>query len=67
VNSDYKKSSILLHLPDKQEIVSLLLEHGGLLMMKDTTQQNWQHRLSPTKSIMKQEINLTFRTIGETL
>ena len=46
-----------------KETVSLLLEHGSLLMMKDTTQQNWLHRLPPTKSIMKPRINLTFRTI----
>jgi alkylated DNA repair dioxygenase AlkB len=43
----------------------MLLEHGSLLMMKDTTQQNWLHRLPPTKSIMKPGINLTFRTIVE--
>ena len=47
--------------------VSLLLEHGSLLMMKDTTQQYWMHRLPPTKSIMKSRINLTFRTIEENL
>lgn len=50
-----------------KETVSLILEHGSLLMMKDTTQQNWLHRLPPTKSIMKPRINLTFRTIEEIL
>lgn len=50
-----------------KETVSLILEHGSLLMMKDTTQQNWLHRLPPTKSIMKPRINLTFRTIEENL
>ena len=48
-----------------KETVSMILEHGSLLMMKDTTQQNWLHRLPPTKSIMKPRINLTFRTIEE--
>lgn len=48
-----------------KETVSLLLEHGSLLMMKDTTQQKWLHRLPPTKSATKPRINLTFRTIVE--
>ena len=43
--------------------VSLLLEHGSLLIMKDTTQTYWLHRLPPTKLITKPRINLTFRTI----
>lgn len=50
-----------------KETVSLVLENGSLLMMKDSTQQNWLHRLPPTKSIMKPRINLTFRTIDENL
>lgn len=44
-------------------VVSMLLEHGSLLVMKGTTQDNWLHRLPPTKSIAKPRINLTFRTI----
>lgn len=43
--------------------VSLSLEHGSLLIMKDTTQTHWLHRLPPTKLITKPRINLTFRTI----
>lgn len=46
-----------------KESVSLILEHGSLLVMKDTTQTNWLHRLPPTKLITKARINLTFRTI----
>jgi alkylated DNA repair dioxygenase AlkB len=46
-----------------QEIVSLRLEHGSLLVMKDTTQTYWLHRLPPEKKIMSARINLTFRTI----
>ena len=46
-----------------KETVSLILEHGSLLVMKDTTQANWWHRLPPTKLITKPRINLTFRTI----
>lgn len=46
-----------------KETVSLLLEHGSLLVMKDNTQTNWLHRLPPTKLIKKPRVNLTFRTI----
>jgi len=46
-----------------KETVSLLLEHGSLLLMKDTTQSHWLHRLPPTKLVSKPRINLTFRTI----
>ena len=46
-----------------KETVSLLLEHGSVLVMKDDTQTNWLHRLPPTKKIMTPRVNLTFRTI----
>ncbi len=45
------------------ETVSVLLEHGSLLVMKDDTQTNWLHRLPPAKRIIQPRINLTFRTI----
>ena len=45
------------------EKVELNLQHGSLLIMKDTTQSHWLHRLPPTKKINKARINLTFRTI----
>lgn len=48
-----------------KEKVELLLEHGSLLVMKDTTQTYWLHRLPPSKKIMTSRINLTFRTIVE--
>lgn len=47
------------------ETISLLLEHGSLLVMKGTTQTHWLHRLPPTKHSKKPRINLTFRTIIE--
>lgn len=50
------------HKQSKQTI-SLLLENGSLLIMKDETQTHWLHRLPPTKLINKPRINLTFRTI----
>jgi alkylated DNA repair dioxygenase AlkB len=48
-----------------KEKVELILEHGSLLVMKDTTQTHWLHRLPPTKLIKKPRVNLTFRTIVE--
>lgn len=46
-----------------KETISLVLEHGSLLIMKDTTQTHWLHRLPPTKLVTRPRINLTFRTI----
>jgi alkylated DNA repair dioxygenase AlkB len=46
-----------------KQIVSFVLEHGSLLIMKDTTQTNWLHSLPKSKSITRPRINLTFRTI----
>jgi alkylated DNA repair dioxygenase AlkB len=47
-----------------KEVVSLILEHGSLLVMKGTTQANWLHRLPPTKLVKSPRVNLTFRTIN---
>ncbi len=46
-----------------KETVSLVLEHGSLLVMKGATQTHWLHRLPPTTLIAKPRVNLTFRTI----
>ncbi len=48
------------HRQTKQS-VSMLLEHGSLLVMKGETQTHWLHRLPPTKSVLSPRINLTFR------
>jgi len=48
-----------------KETVSIYLEHGSLLVMKDQTQDNWLHRLPPTTKVTRPRINLTFRTIIE--
>ena len=45
------------------ERLSLILEHGSLLVMQGTTQKNWVHRLPTSKKILQERINLTFRTI----
>jgi alkylated DNA repair dioxygenase AlkB len=46
-----------------KQTVSLVLEHGSLLIMKDATQRNWLHSLPKSKNITQPRINLTFRTI----
>jgi alkylated DNA repair dioxygenase AlkB len=45
------------------ERLSLILEHGSLLVMQGTTQKNWVHRLPTSKKKFSGRINLTFRTI----
>ncbi|MFJ1267905.1 alpha-ketoglutarate-dependent dioxygenase AlkB [Legionella lytica] len=50
-----------------KEIVSKILQHGSLLVMKDSTQSHWLHRLPPTKATCTPRINLTFRTIVRTI
>lgn len=50
------------HKETKQRI-DIVLERGSLLVMKGLTQQNWLHRLPPTKKVFTPRINLTFRTI----
>lgn len=46
-----------------KQSVSVLLESGSLLVMKDATQTNWLHCLPKTKKNTRPRINLTFRTI----
>ena len=46
-----------------KQMISLVLEHGSLLIMKDATQTNWLHSLPKSKKITQPRINLTFRTI----
>jgi alkylated DNA repair dioxygenase AlkB len=43
--------------------ISLVLEHGSLLIMKDATQTYWLHTLPKSKTISGSRINLTFRTM----
>lgn len=50
---------------ETKESISLTLANGSLLIMKDTTQSHWLHRLPPTKTSLKPRINLTFRTIAK--
>jgi alkylated DNA repair dioxygenase AlkB len=46
-----------------KQMVSLVLEHGSLLVMKDATQMNWLHSLPKSNKIIQARINLTFRTM----
>ena len=48
---------------ETKQLVSMVLQHGSLLIMKDETQANWLHRLPPVKGIKSPRVNLTFRTI----
>ena len=57
-----ERKFLLKHKQTKQ-IISLVLEHGSLLIMKDATQRNWLHSLPKSKNIVQPRINLTFRTI----
>lgn len=50
------------HKHTKQKI-DVILEAGSLLVMKDTTQANWWHRLPPSKKVKTARVNLTFRTM----
>ena len=57
-----ERKFLFKHKQSKQT-VSLVLEHGSLLIMKDATQANWLHSLPKSKNVTQPRINLTFRTI----
>ena len=44
-----------------KQTISLVLEHGSLLVMKDATQMNWLHSLPKSEKVTGPRINLTFR------
>lgn len=46
-----------------KEIISMMLEHCSLLVMKGTTQTHWLHCLPKSKRITTPRVNLTFRTM----
>ncbi len=47
------------------QTVSVVLENGSLLVMKDETQTHWLHRLPPTTKVKRPRVNLNFRTMVE--
>ena len=46
------------------QTISLDLEHGSLLLMKNETQTYWLHRLNKSTKIKQPRVNLTFRTFA---
>lgn len=48
---------------EKNEKLSISLEHGSLLLMKSGSQIHYKHQLPKSLQIKKSRINLTFRTI----
>jgi len=44
------------------QTAEIVLEHGSLLVMKDSTQTHWLHSIPKSKRITEPRINLTFRT-----
>lgn len=46
-----------------KEKITLMLEHGSLLVMKGATQTYWQHTIFKSALVDQPRINLTFRTI----
>jgi alkylated DNA repair dioxygenase AlkB len=44
-----------------KKTISLILESGGLLVMKGTTQTHWLHSLPKMKNVSSPRVNLTFR------
>jgi alkylated DNA repair dioxygenase AlkB len=59
-----ERKFMLKHKKTKQTI-SILLENGSLLTMKDNTQTNWLHQLPKALKIKTARINLTFRMMKE--
>lgn len=47
-----------------KETVSVILEHGSALVMKDTTQTHWLHSIAKSTKVKLPRVNLTFRTIN---
>ncbi len=46
---------------ETKETVSIVLEHGSLLVMQGALQRFWQHHLPKSKRVRHPRINLTFR------
>lgn len=48
---------------EKDEKISVKLEHGSALLMKGETQHYWEHQIPKSKRIIDPRINITFRRI----
>lgn len=49
------------HRRERNRKISVVLEHGSLLVMGGETQRHWHHALPKTKRVTEARINLTFR------
>lgn len=45
------------------EKIKIDLEHGSFLLMQGGTQHYWLHRIPKSKKLLKERINLTFRSV----
>ena len=54
---------LLRHKKQRNEVVTLMLEAGSVLIMAGATQHYWQHQLPKTRQAVGPRINLTFRVI----
>lgn len=59
-----ERKFMLKHKTTKQT-VSVLLQHGSLLVMQGETQTHWLHSIPKSATVLKPRVNLTFRTIVE--
>lgn len=48
---------------NKQQVISIELEPGSLLIMKGASQKNWEHRVPKSKNEHGARINITFRRV----
>lgn len=53
----------LKHIHNKEAKLSIILNHGSLLLMKEGSQINYKHQLPKSTSAKNPRINLTFRRI----
>jgi alkylated DNA repair dioxygenase AlkB len=53
----------LKHITNNEIKLTLKLNHGSLLLMKEGSQIHYKHQIPKASSSKKQRINLTFRTI----
>ena len=48
---------------EKTDLITVLLKHGDLLIMKGETQKFWEHLLPKATAISSPRINITFRKV----
>ena len=48
---------------DKSNKINVELSHGSFLLMRDSTNHHWEHRVPKTSEPVNERINITFRII----